>query len=100
MFECSLLGFLLLLISFKNILTKVSFQYVQKLLHFVYLLILTVHFLYVGIQGLYVQDYGKLWQARFESQEASCFRTWTHVEWIFMHQVLVLFTFESLSFGL
>ncbi len=45
MFECWLPCFLLLFISFKSILIKVSFQYVQKLLHYVYLLILTMIFL-------------------------------------------------------
>jgi hypothetical protein len=78
-FECSLPCFLLLFISFESILTKVSFQYVQKLLHFVYLLILTLNLFSIGVQGLYVQDYGKLWQARFESHEANCFHTWTYV---------------------
>ncbi len=43
MFECSLPCFLVLVVSFKSTLTKVSFQYVQKLLYFVYLLILTLN---------------------------------------------------------
>jgi len=79
LFKCSLPCFLLLFNSFESILTKASFQYVQNLLHFVYLLSLTLNLFSIGVQGLYVQDYGKLWQARFESHEASCFHTWTYV---------------------
>jgi hypothetical protein len=69
----------LLFVSFESIWTKVSFQYVQKLLHFVCLVVLTLNLFSIGVQGLYVQDYGKLWQARFESHEASCFHTWKYV---------------------
>jgi hypothetical protein len=53
----------------------------------------------MGVQGLYVQNMGSCDKQGLNPMKQVVF-TCGHMSWILMHQVLVLFTFESLSLGL